>query len=393
MYDVAEDFRETADAVLVADLVHHRQHAQAMAALHILAEKAEAAEVVGFVPQILRYKPEYKTEAVKLMALNLQQLRCKSYAEDAGYRHYIAVLYQQAACGMAKVGFTTEAEMLLQKLEAAGFEVVSPKVLPKQVVFEYNALMMPAEVAEVCVAKPEQVISQDNFADDAVDCTDVAEEPLAEVKEVVTSMPDVHETIEAPVKETPRQEVLTATDVEEAVAFDAEKTETVSAKEMVTAEAEEVNEAEEISVVEPEGVTEFAAPAAAEEILPQLPERENTAPELPETSAETSNIQAADTNEEVNINKILNINVNEIDKHFEQIKQITAETVKKAELQAEKLKNKVQGRKITADSLIKIKEIVQNTSNLSKQKVISLAPKIQKLKSYASKFLKKDKKQ
>lgn len=352
-------------AVWVAELVHGGQYDEAVNVLRILAERAEAAEAACFVAQILHHKPEYKTQIVDLLTLNLQRLGRRAYAHDAGYQQYIVILYQEAARGLAKISFTTEAELLLVQLKHYSSTYCLDDVLCASYP-ENNILSQPDE-RDVF-----DNINGDMSSEQPIKNNDVLEIREERLDDVVLAEEETIVAPDVPVLEPVNEEVKV---------------------ESITIEPEDVNPEDlvpvqptiEVAQIKPEpelSVAQVAEGLQPETLSPELKEEptRQVSPQPVESTPQSSNY------EKININKILNINSDEIDKHFEQIKQITAEAVKKAEVQAEKLKEKVRSQKITAFSLNKIKEIGQSTSVQT-----AIAPAMQKIKSFA-KFWKKEEK-
>ncbi len=323
---------ETADAVRVAELVWGEDYLAAVTLLRAMAEKGQAAEAAGWAAKILRALPEYKAYLADVLALNLDKVCGQAYAQDDGYRRYIGILYSSAAQSLEQSGFTTEAERLRGLTEC----------------FCRGDELHPVSAASEPENATEESLNEDVKIDDYISVNTkelsdfVAEIQISEESDPVTTPQNAFPETEEP--------VLSVADIAEEYEI----------SEPVIQETQP----------EPKDIVEadIEADAAVEETI------------VPPVDTITED------DDKINIDNILNINPHEIDEHFEKMKQLTSEAVRKAERQVQKLKNKIHGSPKTAETLAMIKNRVRQASAKSVRKMAELAPAMQKLKGFAGKF-------
>lgn len=341
-----EEARHSGDAVQVAELVWAEEYLAAVTLLRALAEKGQAAEAAGWAAKILRALPEYKAYLIDVLALNLNRIDNRPCALDEGYRRYIEILYRSAAGNLDQSGFYLEGKALRQRLE----EFCSGR---KAVV----ASMMCEEAGEktdvAAVETAEDVAGEQLNQNDAID------------------MQEFENTEYDSLADSEGGNFVTENNDGNQAAFD-----------ILCA----LDEAEPVVMTAP-GKHELPE-AATVEILPDTQAPLGLAVEnaMDTEAAALGGEQVNDFDDKININNILNINSDEIDEHFEKIKQVTAEAVKKAEHQVQRLKNKIHGSPKTSQTVSRIKETVRQASAKSVRKMSDLAPSMHKLKGLAGKF-------
>lgn len=353
------------DAVLVAELVWKEDYLSAITLLRRLAERGQATEAVCWVAKILRAMPEYKDFVVDVLVLNLERAGKQAYVKDVGYRRYVEILYSRALQGLEKSGFNDEARHLREVLECfAGGD-------------EFDFVFSADEVENMVAENLSQNVNAGDYVfenNDEVTCSifegaivdDGAENVVAEVDEVVSA------------------------DKEELV-VDEDISENVEAVDGISESEAEVDFGALSKLLVENSVNEKKVEDVARGVV------ESVAVLNKEDNVGLSE----DLNEhKININNVLNITPNEVDEHFEKMKKITSDAIRKAEYQVQKLKGQINSNPKAADTIAKIKDTMRHVSEKSVhkvsesvnvvsesvQKVSDLAPAVQKLKGLAGKF-------